>query len=131
VSTPPDAASSSSLASGTQEGGRPTWRIALGASALSLGVAGVAIGAWALSVDGQCAADSMLFPGRCLTTTGADGQMTAQVRNGLPAGVGFLVTGGALLVTGAVLIALPGRRPTSPTALRFPSTAGGLVHVLR
>ena len=79
----------------------------------------------------SCAADSMLFPGRCVTTTGSDGQMTAQVRNGLPAGVGFLVTGGALLVTGAVLIALPGRRPPSPTALRFPSRAGGLVHAPR
>jgi len=127
-STVSDVPGSSSPAAGANEGGRPTWRIALGASSLALGVGGVAMGAWALSVDGQCAADSMLFPGRCVTTTGSDGQMTAQVRNGLPAGVGFLVTGGALLVTGAVLIALPGRRPTGSAALRLPSRAEGWGH---
>lgn len=102
---------------------RPAWRIALGATGLALGAAAVGVGAWALSVDGQCITESTLFPGRCLTTSSADGQRTAQVRDGLPAGVGFLLTGGALLVTGAVLIALPGRRSGSQAALR-PRYAG-------
>lgn len=108
------------------EGRRPTWRIAVGATGLALGAGAIGIGAWALSVDGQCITESTQFPGRCLTTTATDGQMTAQVRDGRPAGIGFLVTGGALLVAGAVLIALPGKRPASPAALRLRPDQGRL-----
>ena len=105
-------------------GGRPTWRIALGAAALlgwavrdrRLG----AIGGWPVR------SRQHVVPGRCLTTTGADGQMTAQVRKWSAGRGWFSFATGGPLVTGAVLIALPGRRSAEPDGAALPVESRGL-----
>lgn len=73
--------------------GRPLWRVTAGALGLLGGAALIGVGAWGLSLDGQC----------------ADGPGCAQQYDTLPAGGAVTGLGAALLVTGLVLLALPGR----------------------
>lgn len=81
---------------------RPLWRIITGAGLIGAGVLLVGLGGSALSVHGSCQ-DPMGDPATCspyYQTTGV--------------GAGLLAGGGALALAGAVLIALPPRRSTSP-----------------
>ena len=123
-------ATASTPAAVDTSGRRPSWRIAVGIGALAVGAAGLAAGAWALSEDGRCVAQSTLFPGRCLTTMGPDGQLMAQVRNGLPGGISLVVSGGLLLATGVVLLALPGPRTAPRTAMTTKHVSIGFARAL-
>lgn len=92
-------------------GPRPTWRLALGGALIGVGVIGIGVGAYGLSINGHCV-DEPAAPAACM-----------QVRNSLPAGLGFLIGGGVVAAAGAVILALPG--PRNPlTSDQGPDTFG-------
>lgn len=78
---------------------RPKWRLALGGAMIGLGVVGIAVGAYGLSVNGQCVSDPVPPMMIC-----------DQVYRGTPGGLGFIVGGAVVAVAGAVTMALPGPR---------------------
>jgi hypothetical protein len=78
---------------------RPKWRLAVGGALIGLGVIGMGIGAYGLAINGKCTADPEPPSAVC-----------PMVYQGLPAGLGFLVTGGVVAATGAVMMILPGKR---------------------
>ena len=81
-----------------ERGARPVWRIALGASAIGVGVLIGGFGVSGLVEDGRCA-DPLC-------------QTYFDTRN---KGAGLLAVGGVLAIGGAVLLALPGPRPIATT----------------
>jgi hypothetical protein len=99
---------------------RPAWRIAAGASALGVGALFVGLGAGALSADGRCVTPDSMNPDLCAVMNYPDGSRTTMLIDSQATGIGLLVSGGLLVVGGAVLIALPGRRPKN---LAFGRTA--------
>lgn len=76
---------------------RPLWRLALGGTFLGVGLTGIAIGAYGLGVNGKCVDDPI-----------APKMVCSEVRQGLPTGLGFLISGSLVAVAGAITIALPG-----------------------
>lgn len=88
---------------------RPLWRLALGGSLTVLGAGLVVGGAYAWSIDGQCATPDPPCE-RIYKTTAS--------------GVSAVAIGSAAIVGGVILLALPARRATPATALR--RTLGGL-----
>lgn len=88
---------------------RPLWRLGLGGSLTVLGAGLVVGGAYAWSIDGQCATPDPPCE-RIYKTTAS--------------GVSAVAIGSAAIVGGVILLALPARRATPPTALR--RTLGGL-----
>ena len=111
---PPSSAATTWVPSVLDREPRPLWRIALGASAIGVGVLIGGFGVSGLIQDGKCA-DPLC-------------QTYFDTRN---KGVGLLVAGGVLAIGGSVLLALPGtRRPRTAfhltedrSALRFGSTS--------
>lgn len=106
--------------------GRPLWRVAAGGAAAGLGVLFVGLGAGALSQNGSCVTPSAAGMGQCKPMTRSDGQLSILLVDGVTPGVPLLVVGGALLVGGAVLIALPGREKSTAGLNRLQATAAGL-----
>lgn len=72
---------------------RPTWRVALGGSLIGLGIAGIASGAYAFQLDGQCFEAGQLPTWVCV--------------QGYTPGVSLTVPGVALALAGGVLLAVP------------------------
>lgn len=89
--------------------GRPLWRIVAGGAAAGVGVVFVGLGAAALAGDGRCLTPSPAGMGLCSPMTRPDGQRSILLTDGVTPGVPLLVVGGALLVGGVVLLALPAR----------------------
>ena len=80
---------------------RPRWRLALGATALVLGVGLGVLGGSALAVDGRCVDAPAMEGGAC-----------REVLQTRAAGAGLLAVGAALTVGGVVGLALPGGQRT-------------------
>jgi tetratricopeptide (TPR) repeat protein len=103
--------------------GRPLWRVAAGGAAAGLGVLLVGLGAGALSAHGGCVTPSPVGMGLCSPMTRPDGQRSILLVDGVTPGVPLLVVGGALLVGGAVLLALPGREKSTAGLNRLQANA--------
>lgn len=88
------------------ESGRPRWRLALGGSALGLGVVLAGFGGSALAV-----ADS------CLPGTPSEAEVCRQRFNTSGVGGGLLATGLAVGVAGVLLLAIPERRRSPSPSL--------------
>src|SRR5262249_29608593 len=87
---------------GPQRQPRPTWRIATGAAALTLGLGFIGAGAGALAVNGQCAStDSQ---GHCAPDVDENGRpvlpRTAQVYDTTGVGAGLVAAGAILSAAG-------------------------------
>lgn len=98
--------------------GRPAWRIGVGAAALGVGGALVGLGGVALAADGKCVMPSPIMPERCFATTESNGSRSILLVDGKPMGIGLVVSGGALVIGGVVLLALPARRVQRVASLR-------------
>lgn len=84
---------------------RPLWRLALGGGLAAAGVGLVIGGAYAWSIDGQCATPDPPCERIYKTTAG---------------GVSAVALGSAAIVGGVILLALPAKRPVAVTAWRRP-----------
>lgn len=78
---------------------RPRWRLALGGVALAAGVLLGGFGASALAISDQCVVEPLPPAELCRERYGTSGL-----------GAGLLISGTALLVTGTLLLAIPGPR---------------------
>lgn len=95
---------------------RPAWRLALGGGLLGIGLAGVGGGAYGISIDG-CCIDSANYP-----------EQPVCIGAFFP-GLAFTISGAAVALTGALLIAIPGpRTKRQPAASR--SRAGYAIGII-
>lgn len=77
---------------------RPRWRLALGGAALAAGVLLAGFGASALALSDQCVAEVLPPAELCRERYGTS-----------TLGTGLLISGAAVLLTGTLLLAIPGR----------------------
>ena len=107
---PPPAGST--LPAGTRLiGGRPVYRIVLGASLIGVGGILAGLGAGAISANGTCLTPSASSMGQCALLTNMDGTPYTRVTDGITPGVPMLVIGVALVAGGIAVIAVPPRKP--------------------
>ena len=92
-------------------GGRPVYRVVLGASALGVGLTLLGLGVGALSANGQCVTPSDSSVNQCALLYGPDGAPYTRVLDGLTPGIPLLVVGVALSAGGIALIAVPPKKP--------------------
>lgn len=88
---------------------RPAWRLGLGGGALGAGALLVGFGGGALAVDGLCIdspPNPLAFCDQVYATRGI--------------GAGLTAAGGALILSGVVLLALPPRRSPRPSPISAP-----------
>lgn len=91
---------------------RPAWRLALGGGLLGIGLAGVGGGAYGISIDGYCI-DSANYP-----------EQPVCIGAFFP-GLAFTISGAAVALTGALLIAIPGPRTKRQPAASISQAAAG------
>lgn len=83
---------------------RPLWRLITGSVLVAGGLVNLGIGSAALAVDGKCADPFSL------STAGDDAGCSAQYSGTSVLGAALIPVGGALLIGGTLLIALPPRK---------------------
>jgi len=76
---------------------RPTWRLAVGAGTLGIGILMIGLGSSALSFQGRCAVDNL-----------PDGSICPSVYNTISPAVGLLTIGPLFAITGIAFLAKPG-----------------------
>lgn len=97
-------------------GGRPLYRVVLGAALIGVGGALVGLGAGALSANGTCETPSASSMGQCALLTNMNGTPYTRVTDGITPGVPMLVIGVGLVAGGIALIAVPPRKPRAVTS---------------
>lgn len=97
---------------------RPLWRVGTGVGLIGLGAVLAAVGGATLAKHGSCVTPSMTDPDLCASMLREDGQRSTLLVDGVTPGVPLLVIGGAAVVAGVVMIALPHRG--TKTAWRLP-----------
>lgn len=93
---------------------RPAWRIYTGAASLAVGLLMVGLGAGALSINGDCAMQTL--DGACGSSVNETGMRVASVYDSVGLGVGLLTPGVVLSAAGIALIAWPGPQTESAKA---------------
>jgi hypothetical protein len=78
---------------------RPRWRLAVGAVAMGVGAGLIGLGASGLAVNDQCAGPPSMAPGIC-----------PQLYDTAKAGAALVGVGGATLIIGVVVLALPPKK---------------------
>jgi hypothetical protein len=78
---------------------RPTWRLQAGGSLLGIGVGLLGLSAWPLALDGTCQRPPAVATDPCVN-----------LYETRAPGLALSIAGGALMITGGILLLIPGRR---------------------